>query len=126
MAQISLKRWVRVDELPQLLEDHPDQARLDERTRQAVTLEVGAVWQSPYELYAHSAEAAHAGLDAAVIADLRQGTVPSAGLSEREQIPYQFALRLTRDRRVDEALFLPAPRDKSLTSAGMSHGTEPK
>jgi hypothetical protein len=45
-----------------------------------------------------------------VIADLRQGTVPPAGLSEREQSAYQFALRLTRDRRVDEALFLTAER----------------
>jgi hypothetical protein len=147
MAQISLKRWVeqldaaallyrhpsevRVDELPQLLEDHPDQAVFAERVgdcdfpfllagdelsvgshalRQRIidedasrADETGFMLKhgdraliGPFNAFLRSpetagalldcsaaAEAAHAGLDAAVIADLRQGTVPSAGLATR-------------------------------------------
>ena len=46
---------------------------LDERIRQVVILTVGAVWRAPYELYAHSAVAHHAGLSDAVVAELVTG-----------------------------------------------------
>src|SRR5260370_37140157 len=38
--------------------------KLDKRTRHIVILTVGAVWNSPYEIYSHSAEARKGGLPA--------------------------------------------------------------
>src|SRR5258708_20343406 len=44
------------------MDAEPKNTKLDKRTRQVVILTVGAVWNSPYELYAHSKEARKVGL----------------------------------------------------------------
>jgi 4-carboxymuconolactone decarboxylase len=82
---------------------------LDNRVRQVVILTVGAVWNSPYELYAHSAEARHAGLPDEVIEALVAGQLP-AQLSDDEKLAARFAQQLTAERRVDAALYAEAER----------------
>jgi 4-carboxymuconolactone decarboxylase len=82
---------------------------LDNRVRQVVILTVGAVWNSPYELYAHSAEARHAGLPDEVIDELVAGQIP-AQLSEDEKLAARFAQQLTAQHRVDAALYTQAER----------------
>src|SRR5260370_29878067 len=58
---------------------------LDNRVRQVVILAVSAVWNSPYELYAHSAEARQAGLPDEVIEALMARRSP-AQLSDDEKL----------------------------------------
>jgi 4-carboxymuconolactone decarboxylase len=82
---------------------------LDNRVRQVVILAVGAVWNSAYELYAHSAEARHAGLPDEVIEALVAGGIP-AQLSDDEQLAARFAQQLTAQHRVDAALYAAAER----------------
>jgi 4-carboxymuconolactone decarboxylase len=82
---------------------------LDNRVRQVVILTVGAVWNSPYELYAHSAEARQAGLPDEVIEALVAGQIP-AQLSDDENLAARFAQQLTVERRVDAALYAEAER----------------
>jgi 4-carboxymuconolactone decarboxylase len=82
---------------------------LDNRVRQVVILAVGAVWKSAYELYAHSAEARHAGLPDEVIEALVAGGIP-AQLSDDEQLAARFAQQLTAQHRVDGALYTQAER----------------
>jgi 4-carboxymuconolactone decarboxylase len=77
---------------------------LDKRVREVVILTVGALWQAPYELYAHSAVASRAGLSASVVAALAAGAMPD-GLSDAEQVAYRFARALTADRHVDDDLY---------------------
>lgn len=55
---------------------------LDERVRQVVILTVGAIWQAPYELYAHSAVARHTGLSRTAIAGLVSGEMTD-GINEK-------------------------------------------
>jgi hypothetical protein len=74
---------------------------------QVVILTVGAVWKSPYELYAHSAEARQAGLPDGVIEALVAGQLP-AQLSDDEKLAARFAQQLTAERRVDAALYAEA------------------
>jgi 4-carboxymuconolactone decarboxylase len=82
---------------------------LDNRVRQVVILTVGAVWKSPYELYAHSAEARQAGLPDEVIEALVAGQIP-AQLSDDEKLAARFAQQLTAERRIDAALYAEAER----------------
>jgi len=82
---------------------------LDNRVRQVVILTVGAVWKSPYELYAHTAEARQAGLPDEVIEALVAGQLP-AQLSDDEKLAARFAQQLTAERRVDAALYAEAER----------------
>lgn len=51
---------------------------LDARVREVVILTVGAVWDAPYELYAHDIVAGKAGLSDAVIGALCTGDEPDA------------------------------------------------
>src|SRR5258708_14246495 len=78
--------------------------KLDQRTRQIVILTVGAVWNSPYELYAHSAEARKVGLPEAAIRALTSGESPE-GLTSNELVSYRFARQLAAERRVDDDLY---------------------
>ena len=82
---------------------------LNNRVRQVVILTVGAVWKSPYELYAHSAEARQAGLPDEVIEALVAGQIP-AQLPDDEKLAARFAQQLTAQRRVDAALYAEAER----------------
>jgi 4-carboxymuconolactone decarboxylase len=80
---------------------------LDERTRQVVILAVGSVWRAPYELYAHSAVARHAGLSEAVIAELVAGSEPTA-LTDHQRTAHRLARALSTAHHVDGALYDPA------------------
>jgi 4-carboxymuconolactone decarboxylase len=77
---------------------------LDERGRQVVILTVGAVWQAPYELYAHSAVARQAGLSSAVVAELVAGGMPDS-LTEKEKNAHRLAKALSTSHRVDDDLY---------------------
>jgi 4-carboxymuconolactone decarboxylase len=75
--------------------------KLDKRTRQIVILTVGAVWNSPYEIYAHSAEARKVGVPEGAIRALASGESPE-GLTSNELVAHRFARQLTAERRVDD------------------------
>jgi 4-carboxymuconolactone decarboxylase len=77
---------------------------LDERLRQVVILTVGAVWQAPYELYAHSAAARYAGLSDAVVAELVTGDMPD-GLTDQEKTAHRLARALATSHHVDDDLY---------------------
>ncbi len=77
---------------------------LDERVRQVVILAVGSVWRSDYELYAHAAVAAKAGLPAGDIQALASGEVPD-GLSAHEALAARVARALSTTHRVEAALY---------------------
>jgi 4-carboxymuconolactone decarboxylase len=85
---------------------HADSAHstLDKQTHEVVILTVGAIWESPYELYAHSAVARRVGLAEDVIAGLCRGETP-ASLTPGQLLAHRFARQLTREYRVDEALY---------------------
>jgi 4-carboxymuconolactone decarboxylase len=85
---------------------HADSAHstLDKQTHEVVILTVGAVWQAPYELYAHSAVARHVGLTEGVIEKLCRGETP-AELTPRQLVAHKFARQLTREHKVDEQLY---------------------
>ncbi|BBZ25801.1 hypothetical protein MMAD_00960 [Mycolicibacterium madagascariense] len=77
---------------------------LDERVRQVVILTIGALWQAPYELYAHRAVARCAGLSDAVVAALAAGEMPE-GLTHTEQTAHRLARALSTAHRVDDDLY---------------------
>ena len=77
---------------------------LDDRVRQVIILAVGAVWRSGYELYAHSAVAAKAGLPENAIKALAAGEVPD-DLGPQEKLAARFARALSTSHRVEAALF---------------------
>ena len=77
---------------------------LDKRVHEVVILSTGAVWQSPYELYAHSAVARTVGLPEVAIQALVAGGSSDA-LTPQEQIAQRFARQLTLDRKVDAHLY---------------------
>lgn len=77
---------------------------LDERVRQVVILTVGAIWQAPYELYAHSAVARHTGLSQTAIAALVSGKVPD-DLNEKERAAQQFVRALSTTHHVDDDMY---------------------
>jgi 4-carboxymuconolactone decarboxylase len=77
---------------------------LSERVRQVVILTVGAVWGCDYERYAHAAVAREAGLSSAAIEALSAGR-PSESLKGEDDVARRFALALTAEHRVNDALF---------------------
>jgi 4-carboxymuconolactone decarboxylase len=99
-----------------LQEAEEQNTSLDERVRQVVILTVGAVWQAPYELYAHSAVARHAGLSDAVVAELVAGNMPN-GLTEEEKAAHGLARALSTSHRVDDDLYRHA--EETLGAAGI-------
>ena len=80
------------------------QISLSKRVHEVVILSTGAVWQSPYELYAHSAVARTVGVPEAAIEALVAGR-SSDELTPEEQVAHRFARKLTMDRRVDTNLY---------------------
>ena len=77
---------------------------LSQRTRQVVILTVGAVWQAPYELYAHSAVGRRAGLSDDAVRTLAAGGLPQ-DLTEQEVVAHRVARALSVEHRVDDTLF---------------------
>ena len=89
---------------------------LEVRVRQVVILTVGTVWQSPYELYAHSAVARHGGLSDAVVAELVAGNVPDC-LTEEEKTAHRLTRALSTSHRVDDDLYRHA--EQTFGAAGL-------
>jgi 4-carboxymuconolactone decarboxylase len=82
----------------------PLHTSLPEPVRQVVILAVGAVWRADYELYAHSAAARKAGISEVAVKALNNGEIPD-DLSAEEKIAGRVARQLSRDHRVDNALY---------------------
>ncbi len=80
---------------------------LTQRTRQVVILTVGSVWQAPYELYAHSAVAAKAGLTPQQIDSLSQGELPQ-DISPEESSAQRFVHQLVAKHTVDDVTYATA------------------
>ena len=83
---------------------------LEARTREVVILTVGAVFQSEYELYAHRAVAAKAGLAAADIENLATGQEPGPGtkLTEDEVAAHRFVWAVAKHHRVSPEVYAAA------------------
>ncbi|OCB45113.1 hypothetical protein A5721_18615 [Mycobacterium vulneris] len=77
---------------------------LSERIREIVILAVGGVWAAEYELYAHSVLAANAGIDRTAIQALAHGEAPTS-LHGDELIAAELAQQLSKNHRIDEALY---------------------
>lgn len=77
---------------------------VSERIREIVILAVGGVWGAEYELYAHSVLAANAGINRAAIQALAHGEVPTS-LHGDELIAAELAQQLSKNHRIDEALY---------------------
>lgn len=73
---------------------------LSPQVHEVVVLTVGAVWNSAYELYAHTAVGKTAGLSDGVIGAIATGQAPEFQ-SEEEACAHRFAWQLTDGRRVD-------------------------
>ena len=92
------------DGFSQFMDAEPKNTKLDKRTRQIVILTVGAVWNSPYELYAHSKEARKVGVPEGAIRALASGEPPE-GLTSNELVAHRFARQLSAEHRVDDDLY---------------------
>ena len=94
------------------LDTERDATSLDARVREVVILTVGAVCRSEYELYAHRAVAAKAGLAAEDIEALATGAELGATTQLRptEQAAHRFVRAVTRDHRVPADLFAEAQK----------------
>lgn len=71
---------------------------------QAAILTVGVAWQSDYEIYAHTAEARHAGIPDSEIKAIIEGREPR-GLSDPAEIAHRLALALAVDHSVSAELY---------------------
>ena len=77
---------------------------LGKRSREVIILTVGAVWQAPYELYAHCAVARHVGLSDDAVRTLADGGLPK-DLTAAEAVVHRVARALSLEHRLDEALY---------------------
>jgi 4-carboxymuconolactone decarboxylase len=92
------------DGFSKFMDAEPKYTKLDKRTRQIVILTVGGVWNSPYEVYAHSAEARKVGVPEGAIQALASGESPE-GVTSNELVAHRFARQLTAEHRVDDDLY---------------------
>ncbi len=77
---------------------------LSQRAREVVILTVGAVWQAPYELYAHRAVGRHVGLSDEEVRTLAEGGLPK-DLSDTETVAHRVARALSVEHHLDDALY---------------------
>jgi 4-carboxymuconolactone decarboxylase len=112
----------------ELLLGEREHTSLSARVREVVILAVGGVWQSDYELYAHSAAARKVGIPEDAIQVLVTGGIPE-NLSEDEAIAAELTRQLTTTHHVEESLYRRAERQfgrKGLTDMailiGIYHG----
>ncbi len=84
-----------------------DHTSLTPRAREVVILSVGSVWRAAYELYAHAAVGAKAGLSAEQVEAVSAGR-SAAGLDERERAAQQFTLQLVATHAVDDPTYAAA------------------
>ena len=75
--------------------------------QQVAILTVGAAWRSDYEVYAHAAEARHAGVPDPVIEAILAGA-PPVGLAPAADVAHRLALALAVDHAVDDDLYAEA------------------
>jgi 4-carboxymuconolactone decarboxylase len=75
--------------------------------QQVAILTVGAAWRSDYEVYAHTAEARHAGVAENAIEAIVAGQ-PPVGLSGPADIAHRLALALALDHAVRDDLYAEA------------------
>ena len=80
---------------------------LSNRVRQVVILTVGAVWNSDYERYAHTAVARKAGLPEDAIQALCKGESVAA-LTQEEQVAQRFTRQITQMHQVDDQIYAEA------------------
>jgi 4-carboxymuconolactone decarboxylase len=88
----------------QLVQAESTTTSLSKRVHEVVILSVGAVWNAPYELYAHAAVARKAGLPEPAIVALVAGS-SSDYLSSEEKVAHRFARQLAADHKVDASLY---------------------
>jgi 4-carboxymuconolactone decarboxylase len=93
----------------ELLLGEREHTSLSPRVREVVILAVGGVWQSDYELYAHSAAARKVGIPEGAIQVLVSGGIPE-NLAEDETIAAELTRQLSIHHHVDEALYRRAER----------------
>jgi 4-carboxymuconolactone decarboxylase len=108
----------------ELLLGEREHTSLTARLREVVILAVGAVWQSDYELYAHTAAARTLGIAEDAIQVLVSGGIP-ANLSKDEIIAAELTRQLSTAHRVDETLYRQAENTfgtKGLTDIAMLIG----
>lgn len=84
-----------------------DSTGLDATVREVVILTVGAACDSAYELYAHRAVAAKAGLAEQDIEALATGAEPKT-LTPDQSTAYRFVRALVQDKRVPQELYAEA------------------
>lgn len=77
---------------------------LSKRSREVIILTVGAVWQAPYELYAHCAVARYVGHSDDAVRTLAEGGLPQ-NLTAEEAIAHRVARALSVEHRLSEALY---------------------
>jgi 4-carboxymuconolactone decarboxylase len=75
--------------------------------QQVAILTLGAAWHSDYEVYAHAAEARHAGLPDHAVDAIVAGESPT-GLSPAAGIAHRLALALAVDHAVSDDLYAQA------------------
>ena len=94
------------------LDTERDATALDARVREVVILTVGAVFESKYELYAHRAVAARAGLDASDIEALASGKEPGSEtkLAPEELTAHRFVRAVSGEHKVSPELFAEAQK----------------
>lgn len=88
-------QWMRADS---------EHSSLKKRVHEVVILSTGAVWESPFELYAHAAVARKVGVPEAAIEALVVGG-SSDQLTLEEQVAHRFARQLAAERKVDPDLY---------------------
>ena len=74
---------------------------LSKRAREVIILTVGAVWEAPYELYAHCAVGRHVGLSDDQVRTLADGGLPK-DLSDAEAAAHRVARALSLEHRLDD------------------------
>ena len=77
---------------------------LSKRSREVIILTVGAVWQAPYELYAHCAVARYVGHSDDAVRTLAEGGLPQ-NLTDEEAVTHRVARALSVEHRLSEALY---------------------
>ena len=77
---------------------------LSKRSREVIILTVGAVWQAPYELYAHCAVARYVGHSDDAVRTLAEGGLPQ-NLTAEEAVTHRVARALSVEHRLSEALY---------------------
>jgi 4-carboxymuconolactone decarboxylase len=88
----------------ELVQAESKNTSLDKRVHEVVILSVGAVWNSPYELYAHSVIARNAGIPEIAIQALVAGK-GSEHLLPNEQVAHEFARQLATEKKIAPDLY---------------------